>query len=90
MFSEFGRRIADNGTGTDHGSGGVAFMIGDSVNGGLYGDYPKLDPSEQLEGDVLFNTDFRQVYSTLLEDVLGIESEPVLKQKFSTLDLVKN
>ena len=90
MFSEFGRRIADNGTGTDHGSGGLAFMIGDSVNGGLYGDYPKLDPSEQLEGDVLFNTDFRQVYSTLLEDVLGIESEPVLKQKFSTLDLVKN
>ena len=90
MFSEFGRRIADNGTGTDHGSGGVAFMIGDSVNGGLYGDYPKLDPSEQLEGDVLFNTDFRQVYSTLLEDVLGIESEPVLKQQFNTLDLVKN
>ena len=90
MFSEFGRRIADNGTGTDHGSGGVAFMIGDSVKGGLYGDYPKLDLSEQLEGDVHFNTDFRQVYSTLLEDVLGIESEPVLKQKFNALDLVKN
>ena len=90
MFSEFGRRIADNGTGTDHGSGGVAFMIGDSVKGGLYGDYPKLDLSEQLEGDVHFNTDFRQVYSTLLEDVLGIESEPVLKQKFHPLDLVKN
>ena len=90
MFSEFGRRIADNGTGTDHGSGGVAFMIGDSVKGGLYGDYPKLDLSEQLEGDVHFNTDFRQVYSTLLEDVLGIESEPVLNQKFNALDLVKN
>jgi hypothetical protein len=90
MFSEFGRRIADNGTGTDHGSGGVAFVIGDSVKGGLYGDYPKLDLSEQLEGDVHFNTDFRQVYSTLLEDVLGIESEPVLKQKFNKLDLVKN
>jgi len=39
---------------------------------------------------VRFNTDFRQVYATLLEDVLGIESEPVLKQKFSTLDLVSN
>ena len=37
MFSEFGRRIADNGTGTDHGSGGVAFMIGDSVKGGFTG-----------------------------------------------------
>ncbi len=90
MFSEFGRRIADNGAGTDHGSGGVAFVIGDTVNGGLYGEYPKLGLSDQLEGDVQFNTDFRQVYATLLEDVLDIESEPVLKQKFSTLDLVRN
>ena len=90
MFSEFGRRIADNGAGTDHGSGGVAFVIGDSVNGGLYGEYPKLALADQLDGDVHFNTDFRQVYATLLEDVLGVESEPVLKQKFSTLDLVRN
>ncbi len=65
-------------------------MIGDSVKGGLYGDYPKLALSDQLDGDVKFNTDFREVYATLLEDVLGIESEPVLKQKFSTLDLVSN
>ena len=90
MFSEFGRRIADNGAGTDHGSGGVAFVIGDSVNSGLYGEYPKLALSDQLDGDVRFNTDFRQVYATLLEDVLGIESEPVLKQKFDTLDLISN
>ena len=90
MFSEFGRRIADNGAGTDHGSGGVAFVIGDTVNGGLYGEYPKLGLSDQLEGDVHFNLDFRQVYATLLEDVLDIESEPVLKQKFSTLDLVRS
>ena len=90
MFSEFGRRIADNGAGTDHGSGGAAFVIGNSVKGGLYGDYPKLALSDQLDGDVRFNTDFREVYATLLEDVLGIESEPVLKQKFSTLDLIRN
>ena len=90
IFSEFGRRIADNGAGTDHGSGGAAFVIGNSVKGGLYGDYPKLALSDQLDGDVRFNTDFREVYATLLEDVLGIESEPVLKQKFSTLDLVRN
>ncbi len=90
MFSEFGRRIADNGAGTDHGSGGAAFVIGDSVKGGLYGDYPKLALSDQLDGDVRFNTDFREVYATLVEDVLGIESEPVLKQKFSTLDLIRN
>jgi len=90
MFSEFGRRIADNGAGTDHGLGFVAFDIGATVNGGLYGEYPKLGLSDQLEGDVHFNLDFRQVYATLLEDVLDIESEPVLKQKFSTLDLVRS
>ena len=89
MFSEFGRRIADNGAGTDHGSGGAAFVIGDSVKGGLYGEYPKLGLADQLEGDVKFNTDFRQIYATLLEDVLGVESEPVLKQKFNKLDLVR-
>jgi uncharacterized protein (DUF1501 family) len=90
MFSEFGRRIADNGAGTDHGSGGVAFVLGNSVNGGLYGEYPKLALNDQLEGDVRFNTDFREVYATLLEDVLDIESEPVLKQRFNTLDLIRN
>jgi uncharacterized protein (DUF1501 family) len=90
MFSEFGRRIADNGAGTDHGSGGAAFVIGDSVKGGLYGEYPKLDLADQLEGDVRFNTDFRQIYATLLEDVLDVESEPVLKKKFDKLDLIKN
>ena len=90
MFSEFGRRVADNGAGTDHGSGGAAFVIGDSVKGGLYGEYPKLGLADQLEGDVHFNTDFRQIYATLLEDVLDVESEPVLKQKFDKLDLVRN
>jgi uncharacterized protein (DUF1501 family) len=90
IFSEFGRRIADNGSGTDHGSGGLAFVIGDSVKSGLYGEYPKLALSDQLDGDVHFNTDFRQVYATLLEDVLGIESEPVLKQKFGKLELINS
>ena len=50
----------------------------------------KLGLADQLEGDVRFNTDFRRVYATLLEDVLGIESEPVLKQKFDKVDLVRS
>tara|TARA_B100001013_G_scaffold309427_1_gene213820 strand:+ start:558 stop:1697 length:1140 start_codon:yes stop_codon:yes gene_type:complete len=77
MFSEFGRRIRDNGAGTDHGSGGVAFVIGGSVNGGLYGEYPSLDEDEQLEGDLHFNNDFRSTYSTILDRWLGLDPAPI-------------
>ncbi len=42
VFTEFGRRVHDNGSGTDHGAGGHAFVIGDNVKGGLYGEYPSL------------------------------------------------
>lgn len=88
VFSEFGRRIADNGTGTDHGSGGVSFLIGPSVRGGLYGEYPKLDPADQLDGDVHFSTDFRDLYATVLEDVLDVDSEPVLKKQYQKLSML--
>src|SRR6516165_9909843 len=47
MFSEFGRRIADNGSGTDHGAAAVAFAVGEKVKGGIYGVYPSLEPSQQ-------------------------------------------
>ena len=90
IFSEFGRRVADNGTGTDHGSGGVAFLLGKSVKGGLYGEYPNLDPSAQLEGDIKYNTDFRCLYSTILEDILGIEASSVLSEKFSKVEIIKS
>ena len=90
MFSEFGRRIADNGTGTDHGSGGLAFLMGPSVKGGLYGEYPKLAPADQLEGDVHYNTDFRDLYATILDGFMDIDSEPVLKGSFNRLDLLQS
>jgi len=90
IFSEFGRRVADNGTGTDHGSGGVAFLLGNSVKGGLYGEYPNLDPNAQLEGDIKFNTDFRNLYSTILEDILNVESEKILNEKFSKINLINS
>ena len=58
----------DNGTGTDHGSGGVAFVISDGwVNGGHYGEYPSLMEDALLEGDLHFNNDFRSIYSTILD-----------------------
>jgi uncharacterized protein (DUF1501 family) len=78
VFSEFGRRIAENNAGTDHGAGGVAFLIGDEVAGGLYGEYPNLAPEAQDEGDVRPSTDFRAVYASVLEQFLDVDSKDVL------------
>jgi len=82
-FSEFGRRVADNGSGTDHGAAGVAFAIGDHVKGGIYGTYPSLAPADQEEGGNLkFNLDFRSVYSTILEDWFQLDAEPIVNGNF--------
>ncbi len=78
VFSEFGRRIKDNGTGTDHGSGGVAFVIGGSVNGGLYGEYPSLRPEDHSEGDLHFTNDFRSTYATILNRWLELDPIPIV------------
>ena len=83
MFSEFGRRIADNGSGTDHGAAGIAFAIGEKVKGGIYGEYPSLEPSKQEEGGNLrYNLDFRCIYSTILEDWLGMNPTPIVGGNF--------
>ena len=88
VFSEFGRRIQDNSAGTDHGSGGVSFVIGGSVNGGLYGEYPSLKEKDHLEGDLHFNTDFRSIYSTIAGRWLGVDPEPVANGHYEQLDLI--
>ncbi len=82
VFSEFGRRVKDNGSGTDHGSGGTAFVIGGEVNGGLYGEYPSLSPDMQLEGDLRFNNDFRMTYATLLERWFELDADPIINGRF--------
>ena len=89
IFSEFGRRIKDNGSGTDHGSGGVAFILGNSVKGGLYGEYPSLDPGEQVEGDMCFNNDFRGTYATLLDQWMGIDPYTILNDHYEQFDLIR-
>jgi uncharacterized protein (DUF1501 family) len=84
MFSEFGRRISDNGSGTDHGAAGIAFAIGEHVKGGIYGEYPSLEPSKQEEGGNLkYNLDFRSVYATILEDWLGLNAQPIIGGSFA-------
>ena len=83
MFSEFGRRIFDNGSGTDHGAASVAFAVGDKVKGGVYGVYPSMERSDHIEGGNLAPTmDFRQVYATIVEDWFGLDPVPVVGGNF--------
>ena len=88
LFSEFGRRIRDNGAGTDHGSGGVAFVIGGGVKGGMYGDFPSLEDDKQLEGDLHFSNDFRSTYSTIAERWLGVDPAVVTNGQYEQFDFV--
>jgi uncharacterized protein (DUF1501 family) len=77
IYSEFGRRVIGNGSqGTDHGTSGPMFVIGDKVNGGYYGDQPSL--KSLIKGDLAVTTDFRDVYATLLEKVLKSPAEQTL------------
>jgi uncharacterized protein (DUF1501 family) len=85
IYTEFGRRISENGSqGTDHGAGGNMMVLGGLVRGGLYGTAPNLgmDPAnptlENNNGDVRFQTDFRAVYATILDNWLGSDSAQVL------------
>ena len=91
IFTEFGRRMRDNGSGTDHGAGGGAFIVGESINGGLYGEYPPLDPSEWQDGENLkFTVDFRGVYATVLEQCLGLDPEPMVFGSYEQLKPYRN
>jgi uncharacterized protein (DUF1501 family) len=88
VFSEFGRRVRDNGSGTDHGSGGLALAIGDSVAGGMYGEYPSLKDGDLLEGDLNFSVDFRGVYGTMAEKWMGLDAKPIVGGVFEQLEFV--
>ncbi len=89
MFTEFGRRVQENGSGTDHGSGGVAFVVGDAVQGGLYGEYPSLEYGKLDEGDLQWNNDFRCTYATLLEQWMGLDANPILGGTYEQFDFIK-
>jgi uncharacterized protein (DUF1501 family) len=88
VFSEFGRRVRDNGTGTDHGAAGVAFAIGDRVNGGMYGAYPSLKPEDLTQGDLAPSYDFRGFYSTLVDKWLGLDPVPIVGGQFEQMAFV--
>ncbi len=89
LFSEFGRRVHDNGSGTDHGAAGAMFAIGDPVKGGFYGEMPSAKPEDLEQGDLVPNYDFRGGYSTLLEDWFGLDANPIVNGNFEKLDWLK-
>ena len=77
VYSEFGRRVKGNASqGTDHGTSGPMFLIGEKVKGGFYGDQPSL--SQLIDGDLAVTTDFRDVYATVLESILKSPAEQTL------------
>ena len=88
VFTEFGRRVIDNGSGSDHGSGGGSYIIGQPVSGGMYGEYPSLKDEDQLDGDLQFQVDFRGVYSTIVERWLGLDGKAVTGGNYEHLDFV--
>jgi len=88
IFTEFGRRVRDNGTGTDHGAGGGAFIIGDNVKGGMYGTYPSLKPEDLNQGDLDPNYDFRGFYSSVIDQWLGLDPVPIVGGQFEQVQFV--
>ena len=89
LFSEFGRRVKDNGSGTDHGAAGACFALGPSVKGGIYGEYPSTDASDLEQGDLVPNQDFRGVYSTIAEDCLGLDAFPIVDGHFERPNFIE-
>jgi uncharacterized protein (DUF1501 family) len=87
-FSEFGRRVAENGSlGTDHGTAGPVFLAGKAVRPGLFGQAPRLNDLDE-SGDLKSSLDFRPVYATLLEHWLRLPSEKTLGGQFERLELL--
>ena len=86
-WSEFGRRVKENAqNGTDHGSAGPMFVLGNKVKGGFYGEPPSLTDLDN--GNLRFTTDFRSVYATLLEKWLEAPAADVLGARFRLLDFI--
>ena len=86
-FSEFGRRVAENGSrGTDHGEAAPMFLVGGNVKGGLYGTHPSLDNLDN--GDATFTVDFRSVYATVVEKWFSRPTAGVLAGVFPTLQIL--
>ncbi|MCU1495541.1 MAG: hypothetical protein JWO62_3305 [Acidimicrobiaceae bacterium] len=88
IYTEFGRRVDSNASGgTDHGTANNVYVLGPAVRGGFYGEQPsltRLDPN----GNLVHNVDFRSVYATALEHILGVDAKPFLGRRYPVLGFV--
>lgn len=87
MFTEFGRRTRDNGSGTDHGAAGGAFMFGEGIKGGQYAEFPSLEEKHLEQGDVIPNYDYRGLYSSILEDWMALDAKPIVGGTYEKLPI---
>ncbi len=87
QWSEFGRRPGENASfGTDRGTVAPVFIIGNPVRGGLYGEQPSLAATElDPAGNPKYKVDFREVYATMLDKWLGVDSGAVLGARYSNV-----
>jgi uncharacterized protein (DUF1501 family) len=86
-FSEFGRRVAENGSnGTDHGTAAPMFVFGKAINGGLYGAQPSL--TDLQDGDLKHGIDFRSVYATVLDKWMGADPAKILGHNFERVAFI--
>jgi uncharacterized protein (DUF1501 family) len=88
VFSEFGRRLEENGSGgTDHGTAAPVLLLGRGVQPGVHG--PNPDLAHLDDGDPRFAVDFRRLYATALGHWLGCTAEPVLAGHFEPLPILQ-
>ncbi len=89
-FSEFGRRVAENGSqGTDHGAAAPLFIVGNRIKAGVHGKLPSLEPDKLDRGDLAWHTDFRSVYAAVLSDWLRADARRILGGNFEKLAIFK-
>lgn len=88
IFTEFGRRVPENSSlGTDHGTATPVYVVGNKVKGGIYGDHPSL--TELDDGNLIHTTDFRRVYSTMLDNWLGLpDTDKIMHGSFERFNLI--
>ena len=86
VFSEFGRRVTENGSaGTDHGVAGPMFVMGTAVKGGVHAKHPSLTDLDR--GDLKMSCDFRSVYQAVLGDWLRMDPVRILGKRYPSLPI---